>query len=276
MLRMVMAFRINRTYSLTYCHQRYLHAQKKVGQLKNESKAKEGPPAITWEKIWKSWNTSDKLLSLLLKNVIYNKDGLVGINKPYGLPVHKEGTRDVKKNRWRVRDNQSSLSLAGAVPDLGAALGMPELKLIKSTERFSTGVALFGASSGQATAVSAALVKAKKAMLFPTTYWALTVGIPAFPAEQEKVYIRMVEVGNIYLPIMDLRPSNRSLRQDSVLKQGTIRGEVLTSQGRYNAALVQLRSTSEKRHMHACVFGTSGWHAVSSVTSFTTDRVSVS
>jgi len=84
------------------------------------------------------WKTRRAVSSQLINNIVYsdqkNKQQLIAINKPYGLPNYK-------------LDNVP-YSVQCCLPDLATHLQIPsdKLKILKSVDRFSSGITLLSAS----------------------------------------------------------------------------------------------------------------------------------
>jgi len=83
-----------------------------------------------------NWRTKDALEKYLYKSIIYNnpedKTCLIGINKPYGLPINSS--------------KDSEFCLQDCLPGLAEKLELDDLEILKSTERFTSGVVLLAPS----------------------------------------------------------------------------------------------------------------------------------
>ncbi|OQV20229.1 putative RNA pseudouridylate synthase domain-containing protein 4 [Hypsibius exemplaris] len=104
------------------------------------------------------------VISLLKKSVIYDKDDIVAINKPYGLPVH--GGPGVHH------------SVAKYLPDLAKALdrtGQPEtLHMVHRIDKETTGVLLLARNAKTAAQLNDMFLK----RIVKKYYWTITRGVP--------------------------------------------------------------------------------------------------
>jgi len=79
-----------------------------------------------------NFKSKEKLTNYLFKSIVYNnpddKTGLIGINKPYGLAKYKA--------------EDSEFCLEDCLPGLAERLEIEKLEIIKTPERFTSGVTL--------------------------------------------------------------------------------------------------------------------------------------
>ncbi|GBN78571.1 hypothetical protein AVEN_133957-1 [Araneus ventricosus] len=82
-----------------------------------------------------------ELAEHLASSIVYNKNGLIAINKPYGIKIHghdKPGTRSKDGQRFLIPSiPECDLTLEGALGELQERLNVPPLTILKSAERFS-------------------------------------------------------------------------------------------------------------------------------------------
>lgn len=104
-------------------------------------------------------------------NTIVIADGLVAINKPYGLGVHKSTS---------AAEGESPFCMDDIMEELGWRLGhSAALQPIKFTERFTSGVSLLTTSDETAARVRRCYAVNESLKLPTFAYWAVTLGQPA-------------------------------------------------------------------------------------------------
>jgi len=105
---------------------------KEVLDNEYEEKAKVPKKVGSLYKGLTAFNNKQKLEEILLKSIIYmnpeDKSGLIGLNKPYGLPNYPS--------------QDCNYSLQSFLPFLAQKLDHENLEIVKTTDRYSSGVTL--------------------------------------------------------------------------------------------------------------------------------------
>ena len=96
------------------------------------------------------WKDEKSLVNDLYRNIVYyeperDKSGIVILNKPYGL--------------GKEQSDDSEFSLARALPLLAKELNVPSLTVLKSTERFTSGITVLGTKPESAKALESCLLR---------------------------------------------------------------------------------------------------------------------
>lgn len=130
--------------------------------------------------------THAEMADNLSKNCIYNEDGLIILNKPYGLK--KEGKEEYRNNLQIARhpsvSNIHHLSFAEVLTPLSENLSVDQLNLVKLPDRYISGVSI-ATSKEIATRRIANCLKNPK--LKPYTFLALCIGVPAVEEDTIKI-----------------------------------------------------------------------------------------
>jgi len=114
------------------------------------------------------WKSKDALQRYLYKSIIYNnpddKSCLIGLNKPYGLPNYPS--------------EDSEFCLEDCLPGLAQKLEQDNLEILKTTERFTSGITLLAPSDKGAKQKLEKRVrnKIKSERLLSDSYLTLVVG----------------------------------------------------------------------------------------------------
>lgn len=115
---------------------------------------------------------------------LFCSDGLVAINKPYGVGLQKKGIPGNDESLFAVED---------VLPELSQALSLKSLKPAKLTERFTSGISLLTSSDSAANEKIRKCYKINETLHMHTyTYWAVTLGEPIPSKHQGKVGLAWV------------------------------------------------------------------------------------
>eukprot|EP00088_Acartia_fossae_P003673 TRINITY_DN11572_c0_g1_i2.p2 TRINITY_DN11572_c0_g1~~TRINITY_DN11572_c0_g1_i2.p2 ORF type:complete len:413 (-),score=57.59 TRINITY_DN11572_c0_g1_i2:265-1503(-) len=113
-----------------------------------------------------NFKSKQQLEKLLCQSILYynpdDKNGLVGINKPYGLPVHP--SKDTEFN------------LVSCIPAIANHLELDHLELIKSTERYTSGITLLASSKDALEKIQKTKIRVRKERLLNDSYLTLVSG----------------------------------------------------------------------------------------------------
>lgn len=110
------------------------------------------------------WKSVTEFSEDILANIIFNKDGLVAINKPYGI-------RRGEGNHPYGIPNAVKYTLEDAVPYISKQLGYPSLTIFKCPEIYMSGVTLLTANTKVERAVQVSIIRNN--FLSPK-YWVVT------------------------------------------------------------------------------------------------------
>ena len=120
--------------------------------------------------------------------LIFKLDGIIAINKPYGVPL---------KHLDAVGADECLFSIEDCLADMREILQCGPIKPVKFTERFTSGVSLLTYSDAAAEKIKKCY-KINQSRKLPTfSYWAITMGSPI--PEQ----LALQEVGLTWLAVKD-------------------------------------------------------------------------
>ncbi|XP_015601102.1 mitochondrial mRNA pseudouridine synthase RPUSD3 [Cephus cinctus] len=130
------------------------------------------------------WKSLDEFSTSLLDNhLLYCHDGLVALNKPYGISgrtvFDKDGSKLKSENDI---PNSVNYTLTDAIPHIKRTLGYSSLEPIKIPEKYTSGVALFAVNEEIKQKVMKCFREAQSIKVIPRTYWVVT---RYMPKEQE-------------------------------------------------------------------------------------------
>lgn len=118
------------------------------------------------------WKSIKQFSDDLLNSIVYNKDGLVVLNKPYGV------RRTLDTSTINVRNNVPNgidYTLNDALPYIAKQLNYLNLTIIRCPEMYMSGITLLAANERVHNAIELAYVRSHFQV---NTYWIITVGVP--------------------------------------------------------------------------------------------------
>ncbi|KAG8225385.1 hypothetical protein J437_LFUL016810 [Ladona fulva] len=138
------------------------------------------------------WKSKRELTEYLLRNTIYNENGLIALNKPYGLGIQPPSKlRDTRITT--AIPNSENYTIAEVLPLLGNNYGVDRLMIVKSPEKYSSGITLLATSNE----VFEKVVKCKRRDLasvrLTSKYLAVVVGQPKVSLKNETVNYLLVK-----------------------------------------------------------------------------------
>uniref|UniRef100_A0A8C4J3X4 RNA pseudouridine synthase D3 n=1 Tax=Dromaius novaehollandiae TaxID=8790 RepID=A0A8C4J3X4_DRONO len=138
-----------------------------------------------------------------------------------------------------VTGGSGELSLAALLPALSQRLGLPpELHVVKAPGRESSGLVLLSSCHRTTERLQRFFAQARSSGRFPTTYCAVTVGVPAEPEGEVRTGLRWQRLGDAAGAVPVAAPSRGSLARKEV-KTTLTRYRVLGAAG--GCALLQLQ-----------------------------------
>ncbi|XP_015112840.1 mitochondrial mRNA pseudouridine synthase RPUSD3 [Diachasma alloeum] len=195
------------------------------------------------------WKTKTGFSESLADSVIYNKDGLVAINKPYGISAQTlTGDEGLVNKLPSGIPNEVDYTVKDALPIIARRLGYESLRIIKTPEKFTSGVTLLGASEKIETAVAKSLRIAEGARILSRTFWTVTRDVPRKLEGENRVAMTLERFkGRRPVPII-IDKWSKNARDRGDIKILNVQYKVL-SHGTHNlASLVEIKSSTRQWH----------------------------
>ncbi|XP_063232792.1 mitochondrial mRNA pseudouridine synthase RPUSD3-like [Bacillus rossius redtenbacheri] len=193
----------------------------------------------------------NSIVSFIIKNVLYNKDGLVVFNKPYGIlqkPSHQSKGGVTKSTLNTAAVGDSSYSLQEVLPFVAQALKCPSLQIVKTPERYESGVGVLASSEVVADKVRQSLRRAKPLQRPSSTYWGVVIGTPQPESARNKFGMKLKPMpGGDKQVVLTRDWSRLSVRRGEV-KLASVCHRTLCRDAGGLAGLVEVATTSTKWH----------------------------
>ncbi|XP_033361184.1 mitochondrial RNA pseudouridine synthase rpusd4-like isoform X1 [Bombus vosnesenskii] len=133
------------------------------------------------------WKSFRQFSDDLLNNIVYNKDGLIVLNKPYGIRRKSPDTSTI-----HIRNNLPNgidYTLNDALPYIAKQLNYLNLTIVRCPEMYMSGITLLAADEYVHHAIELACARSH----FQTnTYWIITVGIPKQLEGQTRLGMKVI------------------------------------------------------------------------------------
>ncbi|XP_029167521.1 mitochondrial RNA pseudouridine synthase RPUSD4-like [Nylanderia fulva] len=123
------------------------------------------------------WKSENEFANSLLKNVIYNADGIVAINKPYGIPIYnKAQSTDSTLTNCHKIVGAVDYSVYNVLPYLAKELDVPALIPCMGAEKYMTGIYVFGINNDACEQIEKARRRFQMGKF--RKYWVVTSRVP--------------------------------------------------------------------------------------------------
>ncbi|PRD28876.1 UNVERIFIED_CONTAM: hypothetical protein NCL1_31120 [Trichonephila clavipes] len=167
-------------------YQNFLHQQNRVVNLNIQKRFKTEMSFKTksvhcYKKLF-PWKNNSELAEHLASTIAYNKDGLIALNKPYGIQIHHDETDTPRgKQRFVIPSLPNcDLTIEETLDDLKEHLNVPNLTILKSTEKYSSGIVLLSTNDNTTASVKKSFNRAKFNKIPNLIHWYVLVTCAVF------------------------------------------------------------------------------------------------
>lgn len=188
------------------------------------------------------WENLIEFSEFLTKSVIYNSDGLVILSKPYGVPLAPAS------GQKRAILTPKQYSLTESLPYLAKSLGYERLIVVKTPERYTSGITVLSPCEKVAEKVRTCLLKGNAREQFCSHYLAVVLGCPQPPSASVKIGLTLEKhpvQNNDKKPVVLYKWSTTSVKRGLVK---VIRVEHNTLYSQDLASLVEISPSATKWH----------------------------
>ncbi|CAK9805914.1 Pseudouridylate synthase RPUSD4, mitochondrial [Anthophora quadrimaculata] len=189
------------------------------------------------------WKSVKEFADDLLNNIIYNKDGLLVLNKPYGIP---RGNGNNEFNKTNYVSNSVHYTLEDALPYICSQLKYPQLTISKCPEKYMSGITLLATDAKVLHAIELAYTRS---YFFGNTYWVVTVGVPSVPSHSYRLALKLISNPQ-YKHHKTILTSKWSINEEKYrkIKIFKARYEIISNSTLNLCSLLKLRASTESRH----------------------------
>ncbi|CAK9799908.1 Pseudouridylate synthase RPUSD4, mitochondrial [Anthophora plagiata] len=188
------------------------------------------------------WKSLKELADDLLDNIIYNKDGLLVLNKPYGIP---RGGGSENFNKRNHVSNAVHYTLEDTLPYICNQLNYEHLTIAKCPEKYMSGITLLATTSQILHAIELAYVRSH---FFGNTYWVITVGVPSVLSNFHRLAIKSISNPQFkYRKTILTSTWSKNEEKFHKVKIFKARYDVLSNSTLNLCSLLKLRASTESR-----------------------------
>ncbi|KOC68229.1 RNA pseudouridylate synthase domain-containing protein 4 [Habropoda laboriosa] len=192
------------------------------------------------------WKSLVEFADDLLNNIIYDKDGLVVLNKPYGIIRGGQDVNGEIHTRRNSVPNSVTYSIQDALPHICKQLKYPQLTISKCPEKYMSGITLLAADSKVQHAIELAYVRS---LFFANTFWLVTVGVPKILKGSHRLAIRTISNPQFQWKKTILTTSwSQNEEKSRKIKLFKCEYEVLSNSTLNLCSLIQLKASTMARH----------------------------
>ncbi|XP_033105641.1 mitochondrial mRNA pseudouridine synthase RPUSD3-like isoform X2 [Anneissia japonica] len=176
----------------------------------------------------------DMLIKVLVNSVAYEKDGILALSKPAGLPVSGK----------RVDGQLSLMDVWGDVAD---GVNRPNAVLISAPEKESSGIVLLADDNITANKLSRDIADAGKRSQVKRQYIALIVGIPEHHQGSQNLNLGQEIIGEELRTVIKHEATKGSIKRQET-KNTNVDYNVLDYNVKLNSALIEMWPLKAYKH----------------------------
>ena len=164
----------------------------KEQMVEREMPTKKDKKLVAYFRNMNAWPSQAALTAHLFSNIVYHepekdKHGLVVLNKPHGLPLH--------------RSEDSAYSLTSSLKSLADMMEVKTLKVIKTVDRWSSGITVLGTQENTLETFKKTSIKMKAQRMLASSYLCLAKGHSNMN-RTETVQVKLVDCPHVANPVV--------------------------------------------------------------------------
>ncbi|XP_047004184.1 mitochondrial mRNA pseudouridine synthase RPUSD3-like isoform X2 [Schistocerca americana] len=165
------------------------------------------------------WNNVRSFVDHLLKNICYNRDGLVILNKPYGISVKPPTKKNFLSESYLLNTavvGDCQETLLDALPYIAEELGYRSLSPVKTPGRYASGITILSADESVAKNVRKSMNYGKVQDKVIYNYWLVVVGQPQPDSGSENIGITLKKGPGQLQVILETKWSKKSVKRQEI------------------------------------------------------------
>lgn len=200
------------------------------------------------------WQSPQELAEYLRSTEVYNKDGLIALNKPYGIGMKKTDRSKATEPQTTVETLNMGITppdtpaMSQVLPLLQEQYAAYHLEIVKSTERWSSGLMLLSTSPKLTEKVQKCLRRSKAMSQPAMTYRAITVGLPNPTSVATKVATKLEYVHNTGKVPVIVKTYSMSAAKAGMVKPVRVEHKLLQFNDKLDASLLEIKAQVSKWH----------------------------
>uniref|UniRef100_A0A1B6DM60 Pseudouridine synthase RsuA/RluA-like domain-containing protein n=1 Tax=Clastoptera arizonana TaxID=38151 RepID=A0A1B6DM60_9HEMI len=216
------------------------------------------------------WMSNRELAKDLIKHILFYENGLLVINKPYGVTFSRDGSYKPPKPEEKLKKMinhqelespiiketyestgivNDDLSLLKALPYIQEELGVDKLFIVKVPERYTSGIAILATEKSVEEKVQLSILKSRYSKESVDTFQAVVIGKPRYNGGKIKLGLTLdvMKGSKQKKPILLREWSNNAVKRGEVLLT-TFSYQLLRESEDSRMTLVEIRCDRKKWH----------------------------
>ncbi|XP_075238428.1 mitochondrial mRNA pseudouridine synthase RPUSD3-like [Lycorma delicatula] len=213
------------------------------------------------------FHTNRQLAKYVCENILYNKNGIIVCNKPYGISFSrtesqwKKGLSSIKSSvithkvfeeiqDHTISNAEDKINLFDALPYIKSNLSCESLCVIKCPEKYTTGVAILGQSENVRSKVQICWERSRGQKIPLESYLAICTGKPLEDHVDNLrigITLDVSENGKMKKAYLTKKYSHASVLKSRV-KVASVESHLLSTNENQSAALLNLVTNQKKWH----------------------------
>ncbi|KAG5314728.1 RUSD4 synthase, partial [Acromyrmex insinuator] len=191
------------------------------------------------------WKSETEFAKDLLKNVIYNSDGIIAINKPYGISLYPKSNANRHLHLYHKIVGVADYSLQDVLPYLAKELNVPILIPSFGAEKYVSGVYIFGINEKVCQQLE---LSRRRIQNRYRKYWVITTRVPNEIKGKHRLamFLKTSASGN-KKPIILTQWSNNAVKRNET-KIINIDYKVVSNSMHNLSSLIEIVASSRKWH----------------------------
>ena len=195
------------------------------------------------------YQSPSELAKHLSNNVLYyepkkDKSGVIIVNKPAGVPLKA--------------DKDGFIGLSEAMPELASILGLQQIRVVKSVQRFASGCVLLASQEEGISRLKNCLNRSRNNNILDETFYAITNGLPRKKFTDEVVDLTMEKIrddksnltqGQSIQPVLErILHSRTGLRKNKDVSRFSVQAQVMSSSSNGRASLFRIEPSTTRKN----------------------------
>lgn len=195
------------------------------------------------------WKSKEEFSQYLIDTMILNADGLVVLNKPYGIATRTQPYSSIRSpGQFHVVANSVPYSIQDCLPYIKNALGHYELQLTKSLDKYTSGPVILVTDRRFEECVPKALKEGILSDIIPETYWVVTTGTAKETEGKYKLAMKLKHYGDERKKPIIIDEWSNTQYKEGLIRILRVQFKVLSVAYKDLASLIQIQTSTKKWH----------------------------
>ncbi|XP_066595692.1 pseudouridylate synthase RPUSD4, mitochondrial-like [Prorops nasuta] len=192
------------------------------------------------------WISLNKFVQSLIDNLIYNKDGLIVLNKPYGISSQRINNNESNTSH-NIPYSDDYYTISDGADIIAEKLGYKGLTVATGADKYSSGIVILVANENVLKQLEISRRKISGRNILAKTYWIVTTRVPNDIKGKQRVSLELKRSGDETRAVISTKFSKREMKMDKV-KVLNIQYKVLSNSTLNLSSLMEMKPSRTKYH----------------------------